>query len=279
MDLAEEADIGAYFERIGFAGSMAPTLETLNQLHQLHIAAIPFENLDPLIGAPVRLDLPNLQQKLLFDRRGGYCIEQNLLFKAVLESLDFPVRTLGARVLWGHAADEERPLSHLVLAVDVAGVSYLADVGFGGLTPSAPLRLRAELEQETPHERFRLLGGDPDWRLEVELGGEWKVLYAFEVQEMQAEAISAMNDFVSAVGTQRDNLIAARAEKGRRLALRNFKLNTHVTGGASEARMLQSVGEVKEVLTGLFGLALPADDRLDPALARILAREQAAEAS
>ena len=124
-----------------------------------------------------------------------------------------------------------------------------------------------------------VLGGDPDWRLEVELGGEWKTLYVLEMREMPTEAISAMNDLVSAAGTQRDNLIVARAEKGRRLALRNFKLNTHVTGGASEVRMLQSVGEVKEVLAGLFGLALPADDRLDPALARILAREQAAAAS
>ena len=83
-----DVHIDAYFERIGFAGSIAPTLETLAQLHALHPAAIPFENLNPLMDMPVRLELRNLEQKLLFDRRGGMCIEHNLLFKALLESLE-----------------------------------------------------------------------------------------------------------------------------------------------------------------------------------------------
>ena len=62
MSVAQKPNIDAYFERIGFAGSIAPTLETLSQLHALHLAAIPYENLDQLMGAPVRLDLANLQQ-------------------------------------------------------------------------------------------------------------------------------------------------------------------------------------------------------------------------
>src|SRR6218665_2222775 len=119
-----KVDIDAYFERIGFAGSIAPNLETLQQLHALHPAAIPFENLDPLLGVPVRLETGNLQQKLLFEKRGGYCLEQNLLFKAMLEDLDFPVRGLGAKVLWGPTAAPDRPATHMVLAVEVAGVPY-----------------------------------------------------------------------------------------------------------------------------------------------------------
>jgi N-hydroxyarylamine O-acetyltransferase len=50
-----QVNIDAYFERIAFSGSIAPTLETLQQLHALHPAAIPFENLDPLLGVPVLL--------------------------------------------------------------------------------------------------------------------------------------------------------------------------------------------------------------------------------
>ena len=69
--MGEEANLDAYFERITFAGSIAPTLATLEQLHALHPAAIPFENLDSLLGLPIRLELRNLEQKLLFEKRGG----------------------------------------------------------------------------------------------------------------------------------------------------------------------------------------------------------------
>ena len=71
--MSGDPNIDAYFERIGFAGSIAPSLQTLEALQALHPAAIPFENLDPLMGVPVRLDLKNLEQKLLFEKRGGYC--------------------------------------------------------------------------------------------------------------------------------------------------------------------------------------------------------------
>lgn len=275
--MAQEADIDAYFERTGFAGSIAPSPETLSLLHQLHPAAIPFENLDPLMGAPVRLDLTNLQQKLLFDRRGGYCLEHNLLFKAVLESLDFPVKAYGARVHWGHGDDDERPVSHLVLAVEAGGSNYLADVGFGGLTLTAPLRLRADVEQATPHETYRLRREEPDWRLEVKLGEDWRLLYKFAPVELSGDAIGKMNELVSHDSRFRDNLIGARTEKGQRLALDNLKFTTHVTGGPSESRMLGSVAELREVLAGSFGIALPAAERLDPALQRLIERAATAD--
>lgn len=272
--MSEEANIDAYFERIGFAGSIAPTLATLEQLHQLHPAAIAFENLDPLLSVPIRVELSNLQQKLLFEKRGGYCVEQNLLFKAVLETLGFTVRSLGARVLWGHTeetAAADRPPGHMVLAVDIGGATYVADVGFGGLTLTAPLRLRAEAEQQTPHEVFRLLDGEAGWRLEAKIGEEWRVLYAFDLTELGLEDYQAMNDLASSSPGFRDNLIAARAEKGRRLALSNNRFTIYPVGGAAETRLLGSVAEIRETLGGPFGIALPASERLDPALEKVLA--------
>lgn len=270
--MTEEANIDAYFERIGFAGSIAPTLQTLEQLHLLHPAAIPFENLDPLMQIPVRLELSNLQQKMLFEKRGGYCVEQNLLFKAVLETLGFSVKGLGARVLWGHPEGAERPISHMLLLVDVAGAPYIADVGFGGLTLTSPLRLRRDTEQQTPHEPFRLVGGEPDWRLEARTGEDWRALYAFDLEEKSFEEYQGMNDVTSSSPRFRDNLIVARSERGRRFALANSRLNMHVTGGPSEHRVLMSVAEIREVLTGTFGIALPQTERLEPALARVLAQ-------
>ena len=279
MSVAEEANIDGYFERIGFSGSIAPSLDTLNQLCALHAAAIPFENLDTLSGSPIRLELHNLEQKLLFDRRGGFCLEHNLLMAAVLTSLDYEVRLHGARVLWGHADEEERPLGHLVLTVAVAGGTYLVDVGFGGVTPTAALRLRADAEQATPHETFRLIDGAPEWRLQVQIGEEWRSVYAFERTDIDADGIGQMNETASAGGRLRNNLIATRAEKGRRLALENLRLTTRAPGQAGEIRQLTSVAELREVLSGPFGIALPAGERLEAALQRIVQREQEAGAA
>ncbi len=273
MSVASKANIDAWFERIGFAGSIAPSLETLSQLHQLHPAAIPYENLDPLMGAPVRLDLANLQQKLLFDRRGGYCFEHNLLFKAMLEELDFEVKMHGARVLWGLPAGEEPQLRHLVLTVEVAGTTYLADVGFGGQTATAPLRLRADTPQATPLDTYRLLEADGTWQVEIEIEGEWHALYSFGRIERGMDELARLNDEADSSPFFTQNLLVARVEKARRVALFNRKLNIHTVGAPSEARLLNSVVELRELLTGTFGLQLPNDERLEPALHKIIDRE------
>ena len=65
-------DLAAYFERIGYAESVrpAPTFDTLRAQHLLQPHAIPFENLDVLIGRPIRLDLESIQRKLVAGRRG-----------------------------------------------------------------------------------------------------------------------------------------------------------------------------------------------------------------
>lgn len=271
ISVAARANIDAWFERIGFAGSIAPSLETLGQLIQLHVAAIPFENLDPLVGAPVRLDLTNLQQKLLFDRRGGYCLEHNLLLKAMLEELDFEVSAFAARVLLGRAEGEERPLSHLVLVVNVAGVPYLVDAGFGSLTPTVPLRLRADVEQATPFETYRLTGGNPAWQLEAQTGENWMPVYEFAPIDASPAEITAMNDRASDDTRMRTMLMAARADKAQRVTISDLSLTTRLTDGTSETRQLGSVAELRDALTGSFGIALPGDERLDQALAKIVA--------
>ena len=90
--------VAAYFARIGYQGSLAPTLETLRALHFAHVSTIPFENLDIVLGKTISLDLGHLQAKLVTAKRGGYCFEQNALFAAALESLGFEVVRLAARV-------------------------------------------------------------------------------------------------------------------------------------------------------------------------------------
>ena len=265
--MSDEANLDAYLKRINYAGSIAPTLETLEMVHRLHPAAIPFENLNPLMELPVRLQLSDLEQKLLIERRGGYCLEQNLLFKAELEAMDFKVTPLAAAVLWGRAEGDESVDNHMALLVDVGGVPYLADVGFGGQVMTAPLRLRADVEQTAGGERYRLLGGHPKWRLETQIADQWRPMYEFTVAEKTLDDYIAMND--STMALFRDDLVAARVDGGKRFGLRNGRLRTHENGG-TETRELGTLPEIRDVLTNVFGIQLPASDRLDPALEKAL---------
>src|SRR4051794_3177600 len=116
--MADRVDIGAYFERIGYTGSRAPTLETLAGIHLRHPQAIAFENLDPLLKRPISLLVEALSGKMLRAGRGGWCFEQNLLLRDVLESVGFRVTGLAARVLWNAPEGTVRARSHMLLKVE-----------------------------------------------------------------------------------------------------------------------------------------------------------------
>jgi N-hydroxyarylamine O-acetyltransferase len=267
-------DIDAYGRRIGYAGPREPTLDVLRALHRLHPAAIPFENLTTLLGRTPALDLASLEEKLVRGGRGGYCFEQNGLFAGVLETLGFEVTALAARVLWERPPGAVPPRTHMLLAVRVEGETYVADVGFGGLTLTAPLRLEPRLEQETPHERFRLVPADGGFvleaELETELGACWRPLYWFDLHEQLAVDFGVLNHFVAThpgspfPGT----LMAARVLADRRLALRDNRLSMRGLGGETSQRVLESAHELRGVLTRDFGIALPADAAIEGVLAR-----------
>ncbi|HSM80602.1 MAG TPA: arylamine N-acetyltransferase [Nodosilinea sp.] len=258
------AALEGYFQRIGYEGDRTPTLATLQGIHQRHPQVIAFENLNAFWGQPVSLDLPALERKLVYGGRGGYCFEQNGLLLAVLTSLGFAVRGLGARVLWNLPAGTVTPRSHMVLRVEVEGQAYIADVGFGGLTLTAPLRLTPGLEQETPHERFRLVEGVEGLGglvLQAHLGDDWQPLYQFDLQPQYPCDYAVSNWHVSTHPSSLfvNHLIAARVDPHCRYGLRDTEFSTHFLAGQSERRQLASIEELQTILTNVFGLKLPKD--------------------
>src|SRR5688572_327227 len=121
--MSDALDLAAYLARTGLAAVPPATPAGLAELHLAHATHIPFENLDVLLGRPIRLDLDSLQQKLVRDRRGGYCFEQNMLFAAVLEAVGFRVSRLAARVRY--RTTRLLPRTHMLLLVDADGGPYL----------------------------------------------------------------------------------------------------------------------------------------------------------
>ncbi|MGC2223788.1 MAG: arylamine N-acetyltransferase [Methylocella sp.] len=101
-------------------GGRTPTLETLETVIARHTETIPFENLNPLLRWPVRLDPASLEEKMVRGGRGGYCFEQNLLLKNVLNALGYRVTGLAPRVLWNAPEGAITPRGHMLLRVDKA---------------------------------------------------------------------------------------------------------------------------------------------------------------
>jgi len=265
-------NLESYFNRIEYSGERLPTLAVLRGLHIHHPKTIPFENLNPLLGLPVHLDTASLQQKLIHSRRGGYCYEQNLLLKHALEAIGFNVTGLAARVTWNMPEGVVLPRTHMLLLIELEGTKYIADVGFGGLTLTAPLRLETDVEQSTPHELFRLKAEGHEFILQARIAETWRSLYRFTLLEQLLPDYEMANWYVSCHPKSRfvNGLIAARTESDRRYALLNNQFTVHYLNGSAERNVLTTRGEIRDVLEHALRVKLPEASELDAALGRLI---------
>jgi N-hydroxyarylamine O-acetyltransferase len=265
-------DLDAYFARIGYSGAWEPTLSVLTAIHAAHPAAIAFENLDPLMGRGVDLDLKAIQEKLIARGRGGYCFETNALFAAALTALGFKVTGLAARVLLGHVPGTTRR-SHMLLKVDLPEGVHIADVGLGSWALSGPLRLYEEGAQETPHGQFRIVRSGDYFDEQTKMEGEWKTLYRFSLEEQIDHDYEVSNWYTAAHPQSqfRHKLMVARLPEGRRLGMLNNRFSTHYPDGRVVRTELASPEEIARVLEKDFAIVLPTPRaELLAALARVL---------
>ncbi|WP_306334838.1 arylamine N-acetyltransferase [Streptomyces sp. KL118A] len=256
----EELDIDAYLGRLGHTGKTKPDLDTLRTLHREHVAAIPFENLEMMLGRPVPLDLPALQDKLLRRRRGGYCYEQNLLFAAALERIGFDVTGLAARVRVGAAST--RAVSHMLLKVEVDGEAWHCDTGFGADGLLEPIPLRGGVEMQQGEWRFSLQEENEGvlalrtWRPDG-----WFDLYAYTQERRLSVDYVVMNHYTST--HPRSSFIRRPVLQRAAPEIRRFLVGDQLTlmrpDGSVDERSVP-VGELMEVLDREFGIELDAAD-------------------
>ncbi|ELR15958.1 Nacetyltransferase [Acanthamoeba castellanii str. Neff] len=140
-DSAALDQLSAYLERLGWPSATPPppTVDTLLQLHALHVRNVVFENLDLHCGRHIFLDLPTLFAKIVERRRGAWrdsmshCVTVARLPRQVQEG-----SATAANGINEESAKEE---------------VWISDVGFGS-SPLIPLRYdRLGEEQE----------GDAEW--------------------------------------------------------------------------------------------------------------------
>lgn len=158
-------DLAAYLARIGYSGPLRPDYETLASLLAAHMNAIHFENLDVLLGRPIRLDLDSLQDKLVREKRGGYCFEHGTLLGAALEAIGFDVFARAARIVMLLPV-ERAPRTHMFLVVRLPEGEFVLDPGFGGFACRAPIPLDGAAVAEGA-ERYRMVADGGRRNLEV----------------------------------------------------------------------------------------------------------------
>lgn len=256
-------DLDAYLARLGYSGPRTPVHALLTELHLRHTLAIPFENLDVLMGRRITTDATALVEKLVRNQRGGYCFEHNSLFLLALKSLGFSATPLLARVCWQTTSDIVTPLTHMVLRVELDGKSYLADVGFGGVALAAPLQFQDGLEQQTAFDLRRLVRSGRTWTAQVYFAGTWENLYRIDGDAPPPVDFELGNWYCCSHPQSHftNNLIVARATKAERYAIRNREFIVRQPDGRAEKREIASPDELLEILRTRFDLPFPAGTR------------------
>ncbi len=168
--MGQPLDLNAYLTRINYQGSPTPTYDTLGDILRAHIAAIPFESFDVLLGRPIRLDSEGLQAKIVTGGRGGYCFEHASLIHGALEAIGFaPVRHASRVILFEPRHESVR--QHMFLTVTIDGASYVIDPGFGPFACPLPIPLDGTpVPMSAPTHRLARDGND--WILYVTQDGK-----------------------------------------------------------------------------------------------------------
>ena len=253
-------NLDQYCERIGYTGALAADVAALEGLHLAHARTIPFENLDILLGRPVKLDPESIWAKLVTNKRGGYCFEQNALFANVLEAVGFRLTRWCGRVQMG--SPDPRPRTHMTLGVEVAGETYLADVGFGGEGLLHPIPLRPGEVIETFSWKYRIVESGGLYTLQSARSEGWFDLYRFTKEPQHQIDYEVANYYTSThpSSTFVQKLIASRPGTESRMTLRNRQLFEQTPAGTSESTISDD-DALLEVLDQRFGLHFPPGTR------------------
>lgn len=136
-------DIKTYLKRLHYQKEIKVSKELLWDLQKAHLLTVPFENLDIHYQQEINLDLETVFDKIVLNKRGGFCYELNGLFYELLKSIGFEVNMVSGRVATAEGTYGPE-YDHLAIVVRIEGIDYLVDVGFGRFS-LAPLEIQMQV--------------------------------------------------------------------------------------------------------------------------------------
>jgi len=242
----------AYMRALGLQKS-EPDLAFLSEITRRHAAQFAFSSVGPMLGDDLPLDTDSLYRRIVLERRGGYCFEQNGLMFTMLQELGFAVSLYLGRVIYNQ--DIHPGLTHRITLVEIDGNRYVADVGFGPLGPQHPVCLSGE----ESHENFRV------FRIEERRPGEFYMqtlkdggfysLYKFELARY-GPADCEVGHFYShkhPAATFVNHLVVSIIMDDEIRSLRNREFRV-ITGSGEQRHAIADGTQLREILKTRFGV-------------------------
>lgn len=263
-------DLDAYLARLRLPARVTTDAEGLGRLQRAHRQSIPFENLDVMLGRPVRITSDAVFEKLVGQGRGGFCFEHNRLFLDALAALGFAARPLLARVWLG--ATETPPLTHTLALVDLGGQPWIADSGFGGsYTPPMPLVDGAEatapdgahfrLVRDEAHGWMLLRDGEPGTTDGRGTGAGFRPQYSFTTDDVwDADLAMGAHWAATAPGSRFTDASIVSIVLPRGFASLTNRSYRRSAGGEETSAVIDDPRVYRMRLSMMFGIDLTRDE-------------------
>jgi N-hydroxyarylamine O-acetyltransferase len=167
-----------YLQALGLHGNNVD-FAFLNDVVARHVATFAFSSVGCQLGEDLPLDFESLYQRIVVQRRGGYCFEQNALLYGVLEELGCSPELYLARVIYNN--DTHPGLTHRITVVEYESQRVVLDVGFGPLGPRIAVPLSG-IDANDRNKIYRISEGLPgEYHMQVFKDGDYFSLYRFEL--------------------------------------------------------------------------------------------------
>ncbi|MEH0154475.1 arylamine N-acetyltransferase [Limibacter armeniacum] len=244
-----------YLERINYKGSTSEDFESLKSIRLAQHRSIPFENFDICLGKGISLEPDVLVEKLIKNKRGGYCFELNGLLLLALKSFGFQTQELLGRV---HLAGEPTGRSHYVILVTIGDEKWLVDAGFGAETPLIPIPLVCNQTVSFEGQSYRLIESELyGFMLQKQYDTEWKNLYSVDLNHVCPGDIDYGNYYTSTSPKSifvQGRIATIPVENGKK-TLFNMQFKK-VIDGKEEIIDLEEGESYLNILEKEFGIAL-----------------------
>ena len=247
----DRLDLEGYLKRLGVP-AREPSRTALAELHEPHVRAFTFDNIDVLLGRHPGVSLEAIQDKFVARGRGGYCFEHSTIVAAALERLGYRVRRHLGRV-GDPRAGTQQGRTHMVVEVVIDDQRLLCDPGFGmSLLRPIPMTDGAE-DDYLPGWRYRVRRTDAgDWALyrQRELG--WEVAHTTDELEVKPVDVVIGHHFTSTYPGSHftTGLMLTKHLPGRHVTVTHTTVTSRTPGEPTEHRPLRE-GELEEWLERL----------------------------
>ncbi len=245
-----------YLDRIHYSGCLKPDLDLLHKLQISHLLNIPFENLDIHFKIPIELDTEKIFNKLIVKHRGGFCYELNGLFYELLIHLGFNAKRISARV-YDKTKGYGPEYDHLAILVNLDGIEYLSDVGFGEFA-FTPLKLETGIIQNDPRGSFMIQNHEEPYFSVSKLENEvWNPEYIFSTSAKELEEFSTMCQYhqTSPLSHFTQNLLITKPFHNGRITLSGTSLKIR-TGQTIQETILENEQAIDYTLSNYFNMDL-----------------------